>query len=312
MSLAIARPTGGATFFRHFNSDADWWAIRALLVRTHANTAPNWNWDIRRWDGRRRDDPDRLQLLCERIGLWERDGSLVGAVHPEGPGDVLFELDPDFRDVLPAMIVWAEESLAIERDGRPWINTFVLDYDLTRSQALAQRGWTPTAGCGWIRVVRLSGWRAPDAHVAAPYDMRTTSPLTIDSDAARMADLLNAAFRRTLHSADEYLRFVRRSPSFDHELNLVAQAPDGHLAAHVGVTYDAENRFGIFEPVCTHPDDQRHGLARALMFEGMRRLTALGATHAIVETGEMTAANALYRACGFTEEYAGHWWEREL
>jgi predicted N-acetyltransferase YhbS len=122
-----------------------------------------------------------------------------------------------------------------------------------------------------------------------------------------MASLLNAAFGRTIHSGAEYRTFVSRSPSFRHDLNLVAEAPDGSFAAHVGVTYDEANRHGIFEPVCTHPDHRRNGLAQALMFEGLRRLRAAGAATAQVETGDMGPA-ALYVTCGFGEEYRGDVW----
>jgi hypothetical protein len=46
------------------------------------------------------------------------------------------------------------------------------------------------------------------------------------------------------------------------------------------------------------------------MREGLRRLRALGATDAFVETGDMGPANGLYEAVGFTEAYLGHYWER--
>jgi hypothetical protein len=32
----------------------------------------------------------------------------------------------------------------------------------------------------------------------------------------------------------------------------------------------------------------------------------------VVETGDMEPANALYRVCGFTEEYRGHDYERQI
>jgi predicted N-acetyltransferase YhbS len=125
-----------------------------------------------------------------------------------------------------------------------------------------------------------------------------------------MAALLNAAFGRSQHTAAEYMAFMRGSPSFSHDLNLVALAADDSFAAHVGVTYEPINRMAVFEPVCTHPDHLRKGLARSLIYEGMRRLRALGADSACVGSGDAEAANALYRACGFNEEYHGSWFER--
>jgi mycothiol synthase len=187
-----------------------------------------------------------------------------------------------------------------------------MDYDLARRSLLARRRYRMLGSGGWMRVMRFGKRPLPVAPIEEPYVMATTSPLSALDDASQMAVLLNAAFGRTRHTAAEYVRFMDASPSFSHELNLVAVAPDGSFAAHVGVTYDEHNRHGIFEPVCTHPAHQRHGLARALMLEGMHRLRELGALTAYVETGDMGPANALYRAVGFSEEYRGHTWQREL
>lgn len=48
------------------------------------------------------------------------------------------------------------------------------------------------------------------------------------------------------------------------------------------------------------------------MFEGLRRLKALGAMQVTVETGNAPAANALYESIGFTEACSGHYWHRTL
>ncbi len=87
-------------------------------------------------------------------------------------------------------------------------------------------------------------------------------------------------------------------------------APNGAFAAYVGIPYDRANQMGIFEPVCTHPEHHRRGLARALMREGLLRLRALGAQYAMVDTGDMAPANQLYDAMGFSEMYRGTYWKK--
>ncbi|UCG26158.1 MAG: GNAT family N-acetyltransferase, partial [Chloroflexota bacterium] len=104
--------------------------------------------------------------------------------------------------------------------------------------------------------------------------------------------------------------FTRQAPSFQPDLDLVAIAPDGAFAAYVGIPYDRANQLGIFEPVCTHPDHRRKGLARALMQEGLLRLQALGAHYAMVDTGDMISANRLYDAIGFGEMHQGYYWRK--
>ncbi len=124
----------------------------------------------------------------------------------------------------------------------------------------------------------------------------------------QIADLLNAAFKRTFHNALEYQQFTRQATCFNSELDLVAVTEDGRFAAYVGIPYDEFNKRGIFEPVCTHPDHRKKGLGKALMQEGLRRLKESGASDVVVETGDMIPANLLYNSIGFTEKYTGNYW----
>jgi GNAT superfamily N-acetyltransferase len=78
---------------------------------------------------------------------------------------------------------------------------------------------------------------------------------------------------------------------------------------YAGIPYAEVNRLGIFEPVCTHPDHRRRGLARSLMREGILRLRSMGAVEAIVDTGDMEPANALYDSLGFSEAHCGYAWQ---
>jgi mycothiol synthase len=95
-------------------------------------------------------------------------------------------------------------------------------------------------------------------------------------------------------------------------LHLIAEAPNGSFAAHVAVIYDFQNRRGLYEPVCTHPDHRRKGLSQTLMFELMHRVRAMGALTLTVETGDMAPANALYDTIGFTEMYKSYTWRKML
>ena len=301
---------------RPYRGDSDFWRVRNLLIETYPLTPTGFNWDIRRWEGHRyhHGTPQPKPGWEDAIRLWEtEEGKLVGAVHPEGEGDAYLNLHPDYRDIEVDMLIWAEENLAApaaDGHGRQ-LSLFVWEYDSPRQRLLARRGYEKTSDWGVVRRLRFGNRPLPRAEMAEGYSLRSTRP----DDAGEyqsLADLLNAAFNRSFHQAVDLRNFMTMSPSFRHDLNLVAEGPDGSVVAHVGVTYDEANRRGIFEPVCTHPWHRRRGLARALMLEGMRRLKALGATDAYVDTGDMVPANALYEAVGFTEAYQGYYWRKAL
>jgi GNAT superfamily N-acetyltransferase len=107
-----------------------------------------------------------------------------------------------------------------------------------------------------------------------------------------------------------WYRNVQRAPLYRQQLDLVAVAPDGELAAFTTAWFDDVTRHGCFEPVGVEPGHQRRGLGKAVMAEGLRRLAALGATEAHVSSyGE--PAHTLYHSMGFVEYDLSVAWVKE-
>lgn len=301
---------------RPIRDDGDFQRVRDLLVETHAIAPPGFNWEVRRWDGWRYYNPtsEWNPEWESRVRLWETTaGRLVGAVNPEGRSDAHVQIHPQYRHLIEEeMLAWAEKNLAQAGAGDArQLTVFAFEYDRFRRQVLARRGYEETDGGGTFYLLRL-GWQAiPADRLAEGYRLRETRPASGD-DAQRIAELLNAAFGRDFHTAEEYLVFTRHARCFRHELDLVAESADGSFACYVGLPYDAQNHYAIFEPVCTHPDHLRKGLARILMWEALRRAQRLGAESASTETGSAIAANRLYESVGFTETYRLRAWRKDL
>ena len=95
----------------------------------------------------------------------------------------------------------------------------------------------------------------------------------------------------TQHMQVEDRLALMRGPDYVPELDLVAVAPDGTLAAFVvGEIKREESRaaghvIGSTDPLGTRPAYRRMGLARALLLEAFRRLRQRGAEIATVSTG---------------------------
>jgi GNAT superfamily N-acetyltransferase len=97
---------------------------------------------------------------------------------------------------------------------------------------------------------------------------------------------------------------VRSTPAYRADLDCVVEAPDGSIAAYTLAWLDEVNAVGQFEPVGTHADHRRLGLARAVGLYALRRLRDLGATSALVACRGDAAYPIpckLYESIGFRE-----------
>ena len=311
---AAARRRGQRVASRSYGGNEDFLRIRDFLIATYGLTRTGLNWEIRRWEGWCGSRQAGHERTGERawmgdVRMWETaDGDLVGAAHPEDPGNAFLQVHPDFRHLEDEMVVWAEERLAVPtEEGRRRVDVDVYDYDTQRQELLARRGFVRREDHGYQR-----WWNAdapvPEAAVADGYTVRSMRA-DDDRDRGRWLQASRAVF---LHhdTLEEYQARHAGMPSYRPDLHLAAEASDGSFAAFCGVTFDTVNKIAIFEPVGTHPDHRRKGLARALMCEGLGRVTALGAVRAVVGTHSGVAANRLYASVGFTECYAVRWWRK--
>lgn len=129
------------------------------------------------------------------------------------------------------------------------------------------------------------------------------------ADAAKMADVHNHSFTPKWDA--ELYAAVFKAPHMEREIVVVA--PDGRFAAFVNVWRDSVNRSLLFEPVGTHSDFRRRGLASALMTYAMRLMQSEWGIECAYVCHEPLAMNAasgpLYASLGFVklhdfDEYA--------
>jgi ribosomal protein S18 acetylase RimI-like enzyme len=139
-----------------------------------------------------------------------------------------------------------------------------------------------------------------DARPVHGFDIR---PLAGEPEAEARADAARLAFASTLpvdeHRA-RYLRFMR-SPGYVREHDIVAvDRANGTIAAFAIHWIDDELSLAQFEPVGTHPDYQRRGLASAVLFDSLARIASVGiATARVMTHGANVASRAAYGSVGF-------------
>ncbi|HEX6888264.1 MAG TPA: GNAT family N-acetyltransferase [Candidatus Nanopelagicales bacterium] len=246
--------------------------LRRFLMDTYALAGRPFNWEARRWEGMFWTvSPDRLADPAYGAGahVWHTtDGSLVAAAIPDGPGDLALQVDPDHRWVEDDVLSWAERHLPRCQDGERVLDTWAFDWDAERRERLEGRGYVPVSGSFWQLRRRAASQPVGTRPLPRGYTLRAAGRSWVE--AQRWVQATNAVFGQAT-TAEEYATFMR-SPSFDPELHVVVEAPDGSVAAFAGLTVDDANRTAVLEPVGALPQHRRLGLAQAAILEGMRRL----------------------------------------
>jgi ribosomal protein S18 acetylase RimI-like enzyme len=255
--------------------------LRELLAQGRAPYTPHpGDWD---WWTFHADPRDRTEQL---IGPHALASASINAVSMDDAEADAFGLP-------------AEEAIELGRTMLPGIR-FTMSHvsvaDHARVAALAAAGFE-LEGTPSTLFERSTAGVSPGSVYG--FEIR---PLQGEHEHAARADAARLAFASTLdpeaHRA-RYLRFMR-SPAYVLEHDLVAVAPDGIIASFAIYWQDDELSLAQFEPVGTHPDFQRRGLARAVLQEGLARLAAAGVRRARVMTGGTNErAQRLYRAVGF-------------
>ena len=184
---------------------------------------------------------------------------------------------------------WLEGQM---RDvGRASLRTDVAEDGPTRS-LLEARGYTQVG----TALELIADTSSEPARATLPEGYRSASLLDVDDDAyieghrAAWSDDRPSPYRRELHDA------VKAMPQFRADLVTIALAPDGTVAASCIGWLDERSQTLEIEPLGTHRDHRRLGLAHAVVKEVQHRAWANGARHVLVWNDPATnpAAYRLY------------------
>jgi mycothiol synthase len=205
-----------------------------------------------------------------------------------------------------ALVAWAEEHLrhllTVNGSVKAWITSEVMDCDTLRRDVLVSRGYVADPAPDFFVTTRSLQGEIPPSVLPDGFSIRAVAG---EHEADAVQAIHEGAFGRAWQPG-EYLQ-VMRSPSFHSDRELVVVAPDGRFAAFLVYWLDPITKSGLFEPVGCHPDFQRQGLTKALMYEGMRRMAAQGMTTAMVgHHADNPASTALYHSIGFTPKYSSN------
>lgn len=222
--------------------------------------------------------------------LWLDGGELAAYALVDPYQNLLFEISPaaDTPEIQSEVFNWGKTCIRRMAESDP--NCLSLDAscraeDEKRLSFLNRFGFKAEA----VRSLRLEhSLNSPIPQPVLPAGF-TIRPTLGPEEAQAWVDLHRAAHKTDRMTLDERLAMLA-GPTYERELDLVAVAPDGRLAAYcMGVIDPEENelagrKVGYADPVATHPDFQRRGLARALLLTCLHRLQQRGMQTAAMGT----------------------------
>jgi len=292
---------------RNYQSEEDYWCIREFLREVSMlNNCHDFAWSLLRWDYWRWHVNENIFHfdLREVVTLWELNGQIVAMVNPDGDGEAFFQIHPAFRDdvAMSEMLDVAEEKLPkIKNNDKKELIVWVNAADDLTKNLFTERGYSRSKFLAEYMRRRLFSKPIPDSTTPSGYNVRA---LGDESELPARSWISWKAFHPEepdeKYQGWEWYKNIQRVPLYRRDLDIVVVAENGELAAFCTVWFDDVTRTAVFEPVGTHPHDQKRGLGKAVMSEGLRRAQRLGATQATVSSYSV-GAHALYESMGFTE-----------
>lgn len=290
---------------RNYSTEDDYWRIRDFLREVMSlNGLRELSWHVARFDYWRWHGVENLGQgrLEETVFIWETPtGQIAAVLNPEEPGNAFLQVHPQYRtpELEEEMVALAEKHLAkANAIGGPQLRLWADSQDTLRHEILSRHGFRRLdSGEGAeVQHHRLLTESIPETSMISSYIIRALG------DGLELLERCYASglgfhndIRTAVENRDEsnWYRNIQTAPLYRRDLDLIAVAPDGAIAAFCTIWFDDVTRTAYFEPVATVPAHRRRGLGKAVLLEGLRRLKRLGATVAFVG-GYSTVANALY------------------
>ncbi len=257
------------------------------------------------------------------IRLWFDDasGDLVGWAFLEPPASLDWHVRVDHRGgpVSEEMLDWLEERAArapvVAGTTSPEATvTWAMDADEPTRALLARRGYGPTdrTMTHWIRSLPAGGGPPlPDPAAFLPDGYRIRS-MRWPEDLEARVEVHRSAFAPSSMTVEK-LGTLASWSHYAPDRDWVVVAPDGSFAAFANAWWDPDGRIGELEPVGTHADHRRRGLARAACFAALSRLAELGAPEVLVFSETANAASeGLYASLGARAVTHARRWSRPL
>ncbi len=295
------------------DTDHQFQEMRNLLVESYRLVQWPYNWSIARLEDWKyggnslckKDNPD---FFLDKARLWyDESGKLAGfCISEYGGNRIYIQVHPGYPKIESIMISWMVEMWSI---GKTQVETYAYTADLVRQKLLSDFGFENPLEAG---IMRKYDPGKPKAEVSVTPGFRIES-LSRNKNYNSLVDAVNAAFGRSTKLTMDWLNSILSASGMNENQVLSALTTDGRHAAFCFACIDRSNMIAEIDPIGTHPEYQRRGLAKALVMECFQRLRQEGIRFAFIGSGpEPLPANRLYDSLDPVEKWNERKWIKRL
>lgn len=278
-----------------------------FLSKTYGSYHSLRNWSLGRmsdwkYGGNCRFDRTDPDFFSRNMHLW-RDGSRILGVAVSERGEAMsLQVGRDERLLEERMLEWTE---TVWGQGKDRIVVLANANDAWRQSVLRKRGYREAEECGFLR--RYDTSLTP--HQAPLPKGFSISDLAHSKNADGFVEVVSKAFAKPFIDK-EWLESRRKAPGHMPGMAVQVLSSEGRCVSYAEARIDWKQNYAEIDPIATHPDFQRMGLARACLAESFKRLAAMGVRDAYIGSAvEPATSDRLYDSMLPVEKVEEFSWE---
>lgn len=261
------------------------------------------------------DFEERMQIHSVRATtrLWEQGGEVIAIAYVDKFNNLWFEIRPDFvRELEQAVLDWGLDRIRKRNADTGERPTLDFSCEANDSERLAfaecfnfQRENVRTMYYARALYGGIESYPLPPG-----YSIRCTAG---ENEVDALVALHRAAFGTENMTVEERLA-IMRAPGYIPELDLLAVAPDGSLAAFCICGFEEDDpTVGLTDPIGVHPRHRKIGLGKTIISAGLRAIQLRGARIAKLGTSsENVSMQKLAKSMGFSCTSEKVWFSRTV
>ena len=290
--------------FEYKNKDTEFKQIKAFLTDLQYFDGHDDNWDPSRFDWWRysyHHDKDEA-FFIKNAHYWTlTTGEIVGlAISEYGKNDVFIIVHPNHQSLYELVITWCKNVFG---HNKTEISTTIFLNDPRKIETLEAAGFAKTRHDNNVRTYNLVDYdfeySLPSGFAIVPFPEYLNYESKIE--------LICNAFEKEEHPKERILSFME-TPGYMPDLDLVVINSEQKCVAYcTGWIEQYDDSLGFIEPMGTHSDYRRLGLASALAKECFKRLHEKGVKSAtIASNAEPNVSNFLYESLKPSAKKSGY------